>query len=401
MSESLVQAIASNQPELNVEMLEDIEIEKLGEGNAATTKEKENEKSKKRKTGAPAERIALCKYIILDELPFKAAEKEGFKIFVAEICPMFQISSGYTSGGCKREFSVSPRLTDIVGKSIGELLVDVVTQWLLPRLFSCTLDNAAANDVAMRHVHSKLNARNILATNGQYLHQRCVSHIINLVVEGLEDIGMSVIRGREAVKWINASPSRSRSFKDIAKIAKVDTSKFLCMDVPTRWNLTYLMLEAALPYEPAMRLFQTMNPYFASDLKERNHRKMSIGVPTELDWIEVKRMCGFLEQFYNLTHLVFGSHYFTSHQVLMELCDMIGLITDLEEDEDDGFRNMVMRLRLKLGKYWLEETKLNPKMNKILYIAIMLDPDPRQKMKHVEYCLKLVYGSTWANELLE
>ncbi|KAG6387130.1 hypothetical protein SASPL_152315 [Salvia splendens] len=34
-------------------------------------------------------RIAFCKYIILDDLPFRAVEKEGFKIFVAEICPMF------------------------------------------------------------------------------------------------------------------------------------------------------------------------------------------------------------------------------------------------------------------------------------------------------------------------
>ena len=210
---------------------------------------------------------------------------------------------------------------------------------------------------------------------------------------------MSVIRVREAVKWIKASPSRSRYFKEIAKIANVDTSKFLCMDVPTRWNSTYLMLEATLPYEPAMRLFQTLNPDFASDLKERKHKKMSIGVPTELDWIEVKRMCGFREQFYNLTRLVSGSHYVTSHQVLMELCDMISLITDLEEDEDDGLRNMAVRMRLKIGKYWLEETELNPKMNKILYIAAMLDP--RQKMKHVEHCLKLVYGSTRANELLE
>ncbi|KAG6402550.1 hypothetical protein SASPL_134746 [Salvia splendens] len=46
--ESLTQAIAHNQLELNVEMLEDIEIEELGKDNAATTKEKENEKSKKR-----------------------------------------------------------------------------------------------------------------------------------------------------------------------------------------------------------------------------------------------------------------------------------------------------------------------------------------------------------------
>ncbi|KAG6387142.1 hypothetical protein SASPL_152327 [Salvia splendens] len=141
---------------------------------------------------------------------------------------------------------------------------------------------------------------------------------------------MSVIRVREAVNWIKALPILVHG------------------NVPTKWNSTYLMLEVSLPYEPAMRLFQTVNHDFVSDLKERNHKKMSIGVPLELDWIEVKRMCGFLEQFYNLTCLVSGTHYVTSHQVLMEPCDMISLVTDLEDYDDDGLRNMAMRMRLKL-----------------------------------------------------
>ena len=42
---------------------------------------------------------------------------------------------------------------------------------------------------------------------------------------------------------------------------------------------------------------------------------------------------------------------------------------------------------------------LNPNMNKILYIAAMLDH--RQKMKHGNYCLKMVYGDTPANEMAE
>ncbi|KAG6421613.1 hypothetical protein SASPL_118170 [Salvia splendens] len=186
-------------------------------------------------------------------------------------------------------------------------------------------DNVATNDVAMTYMHFKLNARNIFVTNGQYLHQQCVVSIIHLVIdEGL----------KEAVKWIKASPLKSLSFKEIAKISKVDTSKFLCMDVMTRWNSTYLMLEAAFPYEPAMRLFTTVNPDFASDLKEMKHKK----------------------------------------NVLVELFDIISVITELEEDKDDSLRNMATRMRLN---------------------------HPMQKMKHVEHCLKLVYGGTRPNELLE
>ncbi|KAG6395288.1 hypothetical protein SASPL_145930 [Salvia splendens] len=125
------------------------------------------------------------------------------------------------------------------------------------------MDNAKSNDVAIKQMMSTFNARNMLVANGQYFHLRCVAHIINLVVDdGLKQIGMAVVRVREAVKWIKGSSARSKSFKDIAKVCKVDTKKFLCQDVPTRWNSTYLMLEAALPYEPAMKLFNSVTPQF-------------------------------------------------------------------------------------------------------------------------------------------
>ncbi|KAG6436805.1 hypothetical protein SASPL_101707 [Salvia splendens] len=60
---------------------------------------------------------------------------------------------------------------------------------------------------------------------------------------------------------------------------------------------------------------------------------------------------------------------------------------------------MAKKMMEKLGKYWLEGDELNPNMNKILYIAAMLDP--RQKMKHVQHCLKTLYGDARANELAE
>ncbi|CAN1146639.1 hypothetical protein LINPERHAP2_LOCUS15383 [Linum perenne] len=42
---------------------------------------------------------------------------------------------------------------------------------------------------------------------------RCVAHIINLIVtDGLNEIGVSVRRVREAVKWVTSSPARETSF---------------------------------------------------------------------------------------------------------------------------------------------------------------------------------------------
>ncbi|KAG6406251.1 hypothetical protein SASPL_133850 [Salvia splendens] len=204
---------------------------------------------------------------------------------------------------------------------------------------------------------------------------------------------------REAVKWIKGSSTMSKAFKDIAKVCKVDTKKFLCQDVPTRWNSTYLMLEAALPYEPVMKLFNNVTPQFGRDLRNLKHNDLTVGLPGEEDWIEVRKMCSFLQWFYVMTRLVSGTTYATSYSFLMEMCDIFLIIKRLEDDEDAEIRYMAKKMMEKLGKYWLEGDELNPNMNKILYIAAMLDP--RQKMKHVQHCLKTLYGDARANELAE
>ncbi|KAK1365063.1 hypothetical protein POM88_040624 [Heracleum sosnowskyi] len=41
-------------------------------------------------------RNALAKMIVLDELPFKFVDGEGFKEFIAAVCPKFHISSRWT-----------------------------------------------------------------------------------------------------------------------------------------------------------------------------------------------------------------------------------------------------------------------------------------------------------------
>ncbi|KAG6413428.1 hypothetical protein SASPL_126137 [Salvia splendens] len=173
----------------------------------------------------------------------------------------------------------------------------------------------------------------------------CGTHL-NLVVErGLEEIGMLVRRVREAVKWIMASPARSEAFKDTAKLYKVETSKFLCMDVPTRWNSTYLMLESALPYAPVMALFEIVNSAFVRDLKQKTHNKKSIGVPEELDWHEVRRKCGYLKKFHKLTEEVSATSYPTCHTFFKEMCSIFTVIRRMEGHEDEDIKRMSTRMK--------------------------------------------------------
>ena len=74
-----------------------------------------------------------------------------------------------------------------------------------------TVDNASSNDTAVATIRRGVRG---LMLNGDYLHVRCVAHIMNLVVQdGLHLANMSVARVREAVKYVKKSPSRLIKFK--------------------------------------------------------------------------------------------------------------------------------------------------------------------------------------------
>ncbi|XP_047949292.1 zinc finger BED domain-containing protein RICESLEEPER 2-like [Salvia hispanica] len=359
-------------------------------------------------------REALVKMLILDELPLRCVEREGFILFMKEAQPLFKIPSRHairedivkmylTQKTYLRNFFGLKGLGRIYshkGDDLASAITTIVDDWGLNRLFRCTLDNAVTNDHAIKGIMTRFVERNMLLAGGQYFHLRCVGHILNLVVdEGLAEIGVSVRRVREVVKWIKASPARSDKFKETAKLYKVETSKFLCLDVPTRWNSTYLMLESALSYAPVMAIFERVNPAFVRDLKQKTYNKIPIGVPEELDWHEVRRMCGYLKKFHKLTEEVSATTYPTSHTFFKEMCGIFTVIRRLEGHENEDIKRMAISMKSKLGKYWLEDKELNPRMNKIMYIAAMLDP--RQKMKHVQLCLKTVYGDRRAAELVE
>ena len=75
---------------------------------------------------------------------------------------------------------------------------------------------------------------------------RCIAHILNLIVsDGLKEMNESVAHVRGAVRYVRQSPARLAKFKECALVEKIQSKSLLCLDVSTRWNSTYLMLDAA------------------------------------------------------------------------------------------------------------------------------------------------------------
>ena len=86
---------------------------------------------------------------------------------------------------------------------------------------------------------------------------RCCAHIINLIVnEGLREMHDSNACVRNAIRYVRSSPKRLKRFKTCVEQQKIDCKALVYLDVPTRWDSTYLMLEHALKFEKAFQILE-------------------------------------------------------------------------------------------------------------------------------------------------
>ena len=69
---------------------------------------------------------------------------------------------------------------------------------------------------------------------------------------------------RESVKYVKASEGRLGQFhKRVEEVHLDDTGSFLRLDVSTRWNATYMMLESTINYH---RAFNSLTFNYISDM---------------------------------------------------------------------------------------------------------------------------------------
>ena len=191
-----------------------------------------------------------------------------------------------------------------------------------------------------------------------YLHIRCVAHIINLVVQhGLKELDESIARVRDAVRYIRQSPARLRKFKECVEVEKIECKGLLSLDVATRWNSTYLMLETAQKFERAFERFDEEEPCFMLDLGTsswNNDLQQVItidGRPKPEDWTRVRMFVRVLQQFYELTLRVSGTSYVTSNTFFHEISTVHCLLHEWQEGDDLELSEMAEKMKERFDKY--------------------------------------------------
>ncbi|KAI8558683.1 hypothetical protein RHMOL_Rhmol04G0115800 [Rhododendron molle] len=230
--------------------------------------------------------------------------------------------------------------------------------WGIDKFLTVMVDNASSNSLLIAYLERKTKHRKTTILNHDILHVRCSAHILNLIVcEGLQEIDVSIGRVQNIVRYVKSSPSRMAEFWSCVEKEGITCRLKPCLDVSTRWNYTYFMLERALTYQKAFdRLCD--DPSFKLNVREEQIDEAF----DDVDGFEV-----------------------LIQQDIVKLC----------ETDDSELHDMALGMREKFDKYWGDFDKIN----QMLMFAVVLDP--RCKIRFIEYCFQntLGYDKTVVGEL--
>ncbi|XP_039132325.1 zinc finger BED domain-containing protein RICESLEEPER 2-like [Dioscorea cayenensis subsp. rotundata] len=190
-----------------------------------------------------------------------------------------------------------------------------------------------------------------------------------MVQDGLKEIDSIIHNIRETVKYLKKSPSRLFKFGEVARQLNVCTKRGLRIDVPTRWNSTYEMLDCAFN-------FRTVFDQYA--IRDANYKWL----PTSEDWENAKKVAEFLEIFYDVTHLFSGCLYPTANTFLPEVWKVKEVLDIHSKSSNLFLRNVAIVMGEKFDKYWKD-------CNMLMAIAAVLDP--RYKMVLINFCFPRIY----------
>ncbi|TXG70006.1 hypothetical protein EZV62_004941 [Acer yangbiense] len=296
-------------------------------------------------------RRALAEMLILDELPFRFVENWGFHRFCFELCPLFDLPSRRTivrelyklyidekiklknyfkqSKLQKRILSFS-QIVDHKGDSIGKYIEDVLIEWGIDKVFTITVDNATANTTAIGYVIRKLN-----------------------------------------------------SWQDDGTIG---TKGLVVLDVPTRWNSTYLMLESVVKLKKAFQRIGEEDIQYVNYFKGDENEQKRLGPPTLDDWDNAKVFINFLATCYDITLDFSASLRVTSNIYFKSWCTIRNQLNSLTSERDPVVSKIAMSMQQKFIKYWggLEKT------NNLLILTVVLDP--RYKFGYMKFRFDSIYG---------
>ena len=300
------------------------------------------------------------------------------------------------------------------GENMGGLVMDLLEELNIEtKLLSITGDNASNNETLMDAVESGLqdkfslseNETNTIRFQGRESFIRCLAHVLNLIVKklletlksgnrasALESIRQvdnrqyldttdsALARLRVLALWISDTPERKSQWRNICRDLNL-SSALIPYDVDTRWNSTYLMVEAGIKAKRQISRWissQSEMPQF-----------------TDQDWGFLGQIAKTLRRFYDHTLYISQSApkisyavpiYYDLHDLMHDAASREGEFENIHEDISDAVNSALDRY----SKYYDYMDGQD-----IYYIALILNP--RYKTQLLEQDL----GKAAANLIIQ
>lgn len=381
-------------------------------------------------------RLDLARMIMLHDYPPAMVEHVGFKIFVKNLQPMFEVmATSVIESDCltiyakerQKVFEIIRNLHGRISLSVGmwsspenvdylcltanyiddhwklqrkllnfltldssqtedalsDLVIKCLMDWEVDRkLFSMTLDDCFGYDDISSRTKNWLSQNRPLLKNGELFDMRCASHLVkSLLQDSMEALKNVTEKIRESVRFVKSSLATQGKFNEFAQQVGSNTEKRLFLDNPMRWNSTYLMLETALEYRGTFYLLQEHDSTYTSSLSEE-------------EWQWASSVSSFMKLLVEVTNVFSHSQskYPTSNIYFPEICDVHIQLIDYCKNPDEFINSLATKMKIKFDKYW-------SKCGLGLAIAAILDP--RFKMKLVEYYYKQIYDAEAPDRILE
>ncbi|XP_042958052.1 uncharacterized protein LOC122293563 [Carya illinoinensis] len=194
---------------------------------------------------------------------------------------------------------------------------------------------------------------------------------------------------------MRAFPQRLGKFKVIAEQLEIPCSAMLCLDVPTRWNSTYMMLAVAQKYERAFLRMEVEDGGLRYALIGSTGRRRGLGAPDAVDWDCVKSFVDFLKLFYDTTMRISGCKYCTANLYLDELSRIHDHLQQNYANSEGLLFATAMRMKSKYEKYWRDIVKIN----RLLLVAAILDS--RYKLEIIQFLFIDILGEEKAEEFIK
>ncbi|GMI65545.1 DAYSLEEPER [Hibiscus trionum] len=377
-------------------------------------------------------RLDLARMIILHGYPLAMVEHVGFKVFVKNLQPLFDVvpNSSIELSCVEIYLKEKQRIYDMVSKLQGrinlavemwsspenskyvcltahyvddewklqkktlnfltldsshteDMLSEVIMKCLLDwdidyKLFAMAFDDCLTNDDIVPRIKDRISENRPRLSNGQLLDVRSAAHILNSIAQdAIEALQVVIQKIRGSFRYVKSSQPILVKFNEIAQQHGINNHKSLVLDCPIRWNSTYMMLETAVEYRNVFHHFPDLDPDLALSGEE---------------WERTSSITSYLKLFVEIINVVSGNKCPTANIYFPEICHVHIQLIEWCKSSDGLLCSLATKMKAKFDKYW-------SKCSLALAVAAILDP--RFKMKLVEYYYSQVYGSTALERIKE